>query len=1136
MRSRGTNRFAGWAAAPFWLLCVALLAGTAMAQYRAGIQGIINDPQGAPVPEATVTITNQETNVIRAASTNASGGYAITGLPPGSYSVSVEKEGFARQVLEAVVVSAEQVRSLNLELRLGQLAETVTVSEPSLPLIDTQSAIIQGTITTREIESLPSFGRDPFQLLRLTPGVFGDGAISRGGGTTSMPGVNRPAGGSSNSIFFIENGPQIIANGTRQNSNNIQVDGVGVNSVSWGGSAVVTPNEESIKEIKVVANNYSAENGRNSGAQVMVISQNGTNELHGSGFFKWHRPGLNAFQRWNGPGNPSPVLRDNNRFNQFGGSLGGPVIKNKLFAFFSYETLRNAARGSGTAWFETPEYRAGAGSANSIARKMLSYPGQDPLAAGASPLTCAQVGLPGTQCRDAAGGLDLGSFLKTPLGTADPTFGQPGTPYGVGGGLDGIADVMRVTTETPSDSVNAQYNGRLDFHPTEKDMVAFSIYWVPTVSHSINGPARSVNQWTSDRLSRSWTGIWNRTFSPNLINEARFGLSGWKFDETKSNSQVAWGLPVSNIDGAGSVGVQRFGSSGPGVFDQGTWNVRDTVSQVHGRHFVKFGGDYSRAHFLDRSAGSARPSFNFRNLWSYANDAPYQQSGTFDPQTGKPTDNTKNLNFTILAFFVQDDWKIRPNLTINLGLRYEYYSPLRADAEVISNPILGSGDAALTGLTMKVGDSLNSTKKWNFGPQLGISWSPAAAKDRMVVRGGFGVGFNTQQIATLSNGRNNPPWVTSLTLTGSNIFYGVPNDPKQFSDWPANPAAQQTFDSATGLPLTGAPVTLNGFPDEQNTPTTYRFSVDVQYDLGRNWVATAGYQGSQTRNYSRQRNLNLIYYPNLNPRVNRLFWYSNDASAHYNALLTQIQHRFSSQFTLDVQYRYSRNTDQGSQDYYMDQYPWDIEASNGPADFDVPHDFKTWGVYTPSFFTGRRDWLNKVAGGWTLSGIMSVHSGYPWTPTYSNTGNNVVYPNSGFGTLRPAAYAGGAGSDYGNSTFMRPNGNFPQGALAYFTVPTWPATGIPPAPGVGRNTFRGPRYFGLDATLAKAFGLPNTKWFGENAKLNLQINAYNLFNKLNLSGVNTTISTDGKTSNPLFGQSQGAFSGRIVELQARFSF
>ncbi len=1112
------------------------LTSPAFTQFRAGIQGVVSDPAGAPVPDATVTITSAETNLSRSTKTSESGAYTISGLAPATYRLSVEKTGFSKKVLEQVVVRAEQLQALNVELALGQVSESITVSEAAVPLIDTQSAAIAGTLTSRDVENLPSFGRDPFQLIRLAPGVFGDGAQSNGGGTTQMPGVNRPSAGAVNSIFFIENGPQVIANGTRQVSNNIQVDGVGVSSVSWAGSAVLTPNEESIKEIKVIANNYNAENGRNSGAQILFISQNGTNEYHGSAFFKWHRPGLNAYQRWNGPGNPSPVRRDLNRFNQFGGSVGGPVVKNRLFAFFSYEGLRSGSKSSGTAWFQTPWYLQNAGPEGSLARRMLSYPGQEPLSGGVSALTCAQVGLAATQCRDAEGGLDLGSPLTTPLGTPDPTFSQPGTPYGIGNGFDGIADVMRLITLTPNNSVNAQYNGRMDFNPTASDLVAFSVYWVPTVTHSINGPARNLNQWNSDRLSRSWTGIWNRTFSATVINEARFGLSGWKFDETDSNPQEPWGLPVSNIDAAGAVAAQRFGPSGPGVFDQGTWNARDTLSKAFDRHFFKLGGEYSRAHFLDRSAGSARPTFNFRNLWSYANDAPYQESGNFNPVTGQPSDNSKNLYYYILGLFVQDDWKVAPNLTVNLGLRWEYFSPLLEENGLISNPVLGSGNSALTGLTVQMGDSLTTTSKTNFGPQLGVAWSPGRFQNRLVLRGGFGIGFNVQQLATLSNGRANPPWITGLTINGSDILYATPSDPTQFSDWPANPAAVQSFDPTTGLPVGGAAVTLNGFPQHQNTPTTYRYSLDAQYDLGRNWVASIGYQGSQSRNYSRQTNLNLIYYPDLNPRVNRLFWYSNDAAAHYNALLTEIQQRFSSQFTFDAQYRLSRNTDQGSQDYYSDQYPFDIDASDGPADYDVTHNVKLWGVWTPTLFRGRQGLLGKLVGGWTVSGISNWHSGYPFTPQYCNTGNNVVYPNSGYGCLRPASYSGGAEDDYGNDTFMRPNGNFPDGALSYFALPTWPATGRPPAPGVGRNTFRGPRYLGFDATLAKSFGLPNMKVIGEHGRLNLQANIYNVFNKVNLTGVNTTISNDGKTSNPLFGQAQSAFAGRIVELQARFSF
>ena len=179
---------------------------------------------------------------------------------------------------------------------------------------------------------------------------------------------------------------QISANGTRQNGNNFQIDGVPVNSAVWGGAPVVTPSEETVKEVKIIANNYSAENGRGSGAQIQVVSQSGTNEFHGSAFFKWHRPGLNAFNRWNGmsalqdaSGNwysvDNPRTKDTQRFNQYGGSVGGPILHDKLFAFFAYETQRNHSQTIATGWYATPQFIQNAATPNSVASKLLGFPG-----------------------------------------------------------------------------------------------------------------------------------------------------------------------------------------------------------------------------------------------------------------------------------------------------------------------------------------------------------------------------------------------------------------------------------------------------------------------------------------------------------------------------------------------------------------------------------------------------------------------------------------------------------------------------------------------------------------------------------------------------------------------------------------
>ena len=415
-------------------------AGTLLGQYRAGVQGAVTDPQGAVVPEATVTLTSQETNRKLETRTNSGGVYTFNALSPGRYSLSVTKDGFKTQVLD-VLVNAEQMQAYNVELQVGSASETVSVSDVA-PTINTETGTISGTVSSQQIQSLPSFGRDPYQLLQLAPGVFGDNAHTNSGGSQDVPGSAGPGGSSAtSSIFQTENQVQINANGTRNISNSFQIDGIEVNSLAWGGAAVITPHEESVKEVQVQANPYSAENGRNSGAQVMVVSKNGTNDWHGSAFFKMDRPGLNAYQRWNGPENP--VQRVNNRFNQFGGSVGGPVLKNKLFFFFSYETLRNRSVENTDNWYETPQFLSTvpAANPNSIAAKIAGYKGEGVSFNAITPRSCAEAGMPDpATCQVITSngqymGLDVGSPLKgLPLGVQDPGWKSNGQ-FGTGGGL-----------------------------------------------------------------------------------------------------------------------------------------------------------------------------------------------------------------------------------------------------------------------------------------------------------------------------------------------------------------------------------------------------------------------------------------------------------------------------------------------------------------------------------------------------------------------------------------------------------------------------------------------------------------------------------------------------------------------------
>src|SRR5438045_5994647 len=312
-------------------ICLTLSLTAVHAQYRAGIQGVVLDSQGNVVDSATVTLTSKETSLVKTSTSDANGVYNVTSLAPAHYSLTVEKTGFKKQVLEDVVVNAEQVQAINVTVQVGQVNESVTVSAELAPLLDTETGNISGTLSEQQIQALPSFGRDPYQLVRLAPGIIADGATGSGGGGVQLPGSNQSSPSSVTSIFATENQPQIVTGGTPNNGNSYQLDGVEANSLAWRGSAVITPNEESIKEVQIQANPYSAENSRNTVAQVLVRSENGTNDFHGSLFIKIHRPGLDAYQRWNGPfpGSTAPFghTRDDNRFNQFGGSVGGPVIK-----------------------------------------------------------------------------------------------------------------------------------------------------------------------------------------------------------------------------------------------------------------------------------------------------------------------------------------------------------------------------------------------------------------------------------------------------------------------------------------------------------------------------------------------------------------------------------------------------------------------------------------------------------------------------------------------------------------------------------------------------------------------------------------------------------------------------------------
>lgn len=1139
-----------------------LFAAPAAAQFRAAIQGSVTDPQGGTVVGATVTLRNNETGRTQQTTTGDEGFYRFAGLPPATYTITVEQTGFNKKTLDNVVIRAEATEGINISLETTGVEAAVTVTDVLESPLETENAHINKAISTREIRQLPQFGRDPYELLRLTPGVFGQGARSGSGGAVNLPNQSGP-GGSNRAIFQTENQVQISANGQRVSANNFQIDGTSVNSLTHGGAAVITPNQESVKEVRVIANNYSAEYGRNSGAQVLTVSQNGTNDFHGSLFLKNNSPGLNAFNKYGGFNN-APAIRVNNRLNQFGGSIGGPLPlprfgegtppafelgRNRAFFFFSYEGLRSNNTDSVNAIIETAEYRSLIQSVRpgSVTARILGAQGIAPRVISVIPITCAAAGFGDPNaCRQVAGGLDIGS----PAGATGQylSFGNL-----QGGGFDNIPDLQFAQLAVPTLTRGNQFNPRLDFNLGERDTITLSGYLsrFRGVGSDSAGRSRTMGDIATAPNNTFGMFTWTRTLSSNMLNELRFNATRYAYNEIASSSETPFELPRIEIETLPGDRL-RFGppraETTPGIFAENTFELRDTLRWVRGTHGLSFGGELRKEQDNNNLSGGARPLYTFAGLFNFANDAPLFYSINADPRTGGPADAQRYFRTDTYAAFIQDDWKARPNLTLNLGLRWEYFSPLREKRGRLSNFIFGPAGQELTGGRIAIVDELYEPDRNNFAPRLGFAWSPGQIfgtdfDNKLVLRGGFGIAYNRLPVNVFENTRGNPPFFAryniccgtsaqdfSTPFAGGQILYATGANNSPFS-YPLNPALALTFNPATGIPVVrpGAEVEIYGAPEDVSTPYVYTYSLEAQYSLPGNLSAEVGYQGSSSHKLVRLVDQRFLY-PNDpgNFFASRIIFPLTDTNANYNALLARLTRRFSRGFQFDAHYRFSKSIDVVSSEQIgapNPTYPLDPRQERGPSDYDVRHHFIASGLWDLPIFRNRTDLAGKVLGGWQLSGILTKHTGFPWTPLLSEC---VSTRGPNLCPARPTAYLGGAGTDTSNEAFLN-GSNFSGGGARYFSTAS-PGTALP---GIGRNVFRGPRYFNIDMSATKRFGLPG--FMGEAANFEFKANFFNAFNILNLQsfGFNSPSTV---ITNPNFGRAERALAGRVIEIQGRIIF
>ena len=1161
---------------PLTFLILFLAAVPARAQYRTSIQGTVTDPSGAVIPGATLTLKNQATNETVVRTSDPAGIFNFNALPADHFTLTVEKDGFEKKVLSDLQLIPEQPNAVNVQLDVGASTQSVTVNASTMPVLDTETANNGQTISANQIEHMPVFERDATQLIQLAPGVLADGSQQGGGGGFQAPGTQTGAssGGGGNlgpnsSIFATENGPSANTNGGQFENNGYSVDGISTESAVWGGATIITPSEDSIANIQIVTNAYDAENGRFDGAETEITTKSGSNDLHGSLFGEITRPGLNAYQRWNGPAsvtNPSLLLRNSNRYNQFGGSIGGPLWKNRLFAFFNYEGQNLNTPITSTGWYVTPQLATLAAS-GSIASTYLNFPKASVIGTAASGVTCADAGLAGSpDCVQVSGGLNIGSPLPYMAGTQDLSYVSSSSP-GNGSGLTTTPDINLYTINNPTTTDFKQYNGRLDADATSKDHISFAIYWEPSSKTDYSG-GYGYDLFNHTQVNNAFSVIWNHIFSATFLNEARANAAGWRYNELASNPQEPLGLPQGYVTTIGSIGIGSFGPGFPADLNQWTYSYKDVATKIVHAHTMKFGFDLTRLYYLN--VPISIPQYTFYNLWDFMNDAPEAECCSFQATTGLPGGYRNDNREDILGAFYQDSWKARTDLTLTAGLRWSYFGPMDDKDNHMGVLTFGSGTNLLTGITIRTGIDAWTAQKLNFGPEVGFNWNPEALRNKLVVRGGFGLNYNGEQIANANNYDGNPPGTSSVpgpystmpTFIDPNIIYAASSSPSNAFGYPPNPHTITTFNSA-GLPTAGG-AGVGGLPGHMPTQYLEHFSLEVEYDLGHANVANLGYEGGLGRhemyNYDATALGEIMGAPQ-NPLVSSVNTFGSGGWSSNNMMLAGLKHQFSHTFSADAQFTWAHSMDTNSGPYSRDAYLYNPAYSYGRSAFDVNHTFKVFGVWQPVIFRGSHDWAEKVAGGWSLSGIATFHSGFGWTPTY--TAPHQIYCSScnyGYQSLRPH-YLGGAGKNTSNKAFET-GSNFTNQAAdlstantgtdndqfsdGYFMVPNYAAaitdgsapftatssTTFIPTPGMDRNVFPGPGYRDVDLTVAKAFGLPKMRVLGEDAKFEIKANMLNLFNLLNIDP--STISTNIQSSN--LGQASGALGSRMVDFQARFSF
>jgi Carboxypeptidase regulatory-like domain len=1163
------------------LSCVVILSCTfALGQAGTGsIAGVVTDPSGAVVQGANVTATNSATGAARTVATGDTGNYTITSLAPGTYTVSVEKSGFPKVIFSNVQISTSLAVPLNAQFQLGTAQESVNVTTDTLAPIETEDSQVSNLVDSTRMKALPLITRNPYELVLLSPGTAT--------ANSSLGGFN--------------------VNGERERNNNFLLDGVDNNDTSVPGipGGALAANPESTEEFRVITNNFNAEYGRNTGAVIDVVTKSGSNQFHGNAYWFGRYEKIGGARDWfnrpaDGPINPYDR-------NQFGYSIGGPIYKNKTFFFFNQEFQRFRTARTNPAIVPTQDYKNG----------LFTFNGIDD---NKQPITRTIDLRQGSADNQAfSSNLDFFGTGVTNL-PPDPTIQQmfshyqnPTVPTG-----DGFSGILFFPNS--SDQHSYQATGKIDHHFTNSETLSlrygYNDFKDPNPFSDAVLPG-NVGAVSNKSIATGGAANLVSTLRPTLINSFTFGYNHIFAGFGCGGLDVIDSFfPVDQFGNGTDFNVSPFSTlacGGAGVLlsdgqarKTGTISFADTLSWVRGTHTFKFGGDFRKVNesgdndFNSRRQVETRlgtvTGGGFDSLGIGVSDAAFNDAVSafygfvisdlnaqfFDKAGVRHATDNKDFRQREGSFFLQDSWKVRPNLTLNLGVRYQLngvpYEVHNNLSNLLTDP--RTFPVVFTTVGPGTGHQLFNDDYSNFEPRIGFSWDPWR-DNKTAVRGSFGI-FHDRVFGNLfGNARGNPPF--EQDYSNANVLNTI-NDGYGIGGFPFTVPAQTPNPSVPDGALL-APVI---FDSHFRNPVTNSWFFGVQRELPGNVMLDLNYVGNNSHHVFRVFDANppdpglvqqLVAFcvpDNANnhgfntptgqctsTNVASLNLYSglengvlpfngvahnaigratfsaalnkSDGNANYNALQAKITKRFAHGFQMQGSYTWAHSIDDandpivaatGQVNFVRD--PLNPALDRGNSDHDIRHVGVINSIWELPLGAGRtylnHGFMGRALEGFQMTGILTMQTGHPFDVLGTRDSLRVGRVNRADVIGDPFA-AGPSNATPATKTFFS--------NVAAFTNPAFdtPAT-------IGRNFFHGPSFVNLDMSVAKRMKI----W--ENASIELRLEAYNVMNHPNFNNPGDDPAAVGnQINNGVFGQifsqlgrPDGTTGARQLQVAAKFVF